>query len=84
MPKTMMRMEELLNRVTEFDAGLPPHLNGYLIESDDDPSCKSHHRVKIASTGKTGWAIRDGGYCLSRTGGWEHEPQPSNRSEAVI
>ena len=43
-----MRMEELLGRVTD-DAGLPPHLNGHLIESDD-PSCRSHHRV-----GNSGW-----------------------------
>jgi hypothetical protein len=62
-----MRMEELLGRVTD-DAGLPPHLNGHLIESDD-PSCRSHHRV-----GNSGW----GGYCLARNGEWEHESQPSS------
>lgn len=28
------------------------------------------------------WAIRDGRFCLNKSGCWEHEPLPSSRDEA--
>ncbi len=78
-----MKVEELLARAIEFDAGPPPHLNGFLVEATDT-WVKSRHHVSISKRGETAWAIVDGQYCLSKEGEWEYESLPSNRQEEFI
>lgn len=44
-----------------------------------------HEKVEvfIENTGKA-WAIRMDGYVLNCDGDWEHEPQPSSRTEEFL
>jgi hypothetical protein len=79
----MMRIEELLERATEFDAGPPPHINGYLVEADDT-FVEKHNHVAISKRGEHAWAITDHRYCLNKNGEWEYESLPSNREDEFI
>jgi hypothetical protein len=38
-------------------------------------------QVSVEWAGSGRWAIRNSGYCLNRNGEWEHEPQPSSRTD---
>jgi hypothetical protein len=40
--------------------------------------------VKFRFNEPIGWAVRIFGYCLNKSGKWEFEPSPSNRSDAFI
>lgn len=68
-----------------FDVGPPPIINGRM--TNDFPEqfpVGSPHNIKIEFRGKTGWCISDGVAVLARTGEWQYESTPSNRTEAFI
>lgn len=41
-------------------------------------------RVTVNDVGHGRWAVRRLGYCLNRSGEWEHEPTPSSRDDAFF
>lgn len=47
---------------------------------ESDPNYYSF-AIHAESSGKGRWAIRHAGSCLSRTGQWVWEPQPSSRTD---